>query len=72
MLLCRSDRPVPEEERKKIALFTNVPVKAVISAVDVDSIYKIPSALHEQDLDEIVVEKLHLQKIGRASCRERV
>ncbi|GMQ91138.1 MAG: CTP synthase [Gammaproteobacteria bacterium] len=61
VLLCRSDRPVPEEERKKIALFTNVPVKAVISAVDVDSIYKIPSALHEQDLDEIVVEKLHLQ-----------
>ena len=61
VLLCRSDRPVPEEERKKIALFTNVPARAVISAVDVDSIYKIPSALHEQDLDEIVVEKLHLQ-----------
>lgn len=61
ILLCRADRPVPENERKKIALFTNVPAKAVISAVDVDSIYKIPSALHEQGLDDIVVKKLHLQ-----------
>jgi CTP synthase len=60
VLLCRSERPLPEGERRKIALFTNVPVRAVISAVDVDSIYKIPSMLHAQDLDEIVVDKMHL------------
>jgi CTP synthase len=60
VLLCRSDRPLPGGERRKIALFTNVPVRAVISALDVDSIYKIPSMLHEQDLDEIVVDKMHL------------
>jgi CTP synthase len=60
VLLCRSDRPLPEGERRKIALFTNVPVRAVISALDVDSIYKIPSMLHEQELDEIVVDKMAL------------
>ncbi|MDJ0873551.1 MAG: CTP synthase, partial [Gammaproteobacteria bacterium] len=60
ILLCRADRPVPENERRKIALFTNVEERAVISAVDVDSIYKIPRAFHEQGLDDIVVEKLHL------------
>jgi CTP synthase len=61
ILMCRSDRPMPADERRKIALFTNVPERAVISAVDVDSIYKIPRLLHEQRLDEIVVEKLHLR-----------
>ncbi|OGA47429.1 MAG: CTP synthase [Betaproteobacteria bacterium RIFCSPLOWO2_12_FULL_62_13] len=60
VLLCRADRRLPEEERKKIALFTNVPVEAVISAVDVDSIYKIPAMLHAQDLDDIVCRKLGL------------
>ena len=60
VLLCRADRPVPAEERRKVALFTNVEERAVISAVDVDSIYKIPMALHEQLLDDIVVEKLRL------------
>jgi CTP synthase len=60
ILLCRAERPLPEDERRKIALFTNVPTRAVISAVDVDNIYKIPRLLHEQGLDEIVVEKLHL------------
>ncbi len=60
ILLCRADRPLPEDERRKIALFTNVPTRAVISAIDVDNIYKIPRLLHEQGLDEIVVEKLHL------------
>ncbi len=60
VLLCRSDRPLPEGERRKIALFTNVPVRAVISALDVDSIYKIPSMLHDQSLDDIVVDKMHL------------
>jgi len=59
-LLCRADRRLPEDERRKIALFTNVPVEAVISAVDVDNIYKIPMLLHEQGLDEIIVRKLNL------------
>jgi CTP synthase len=60
ILLCRADRSLPVDERRKIALFTNVPDKAVISAVDVDSIYKIPLLLHAQDLDGIAVELLHL------------
>ncbi len=61
VILCRSEQEVPENERRKIALFTNVPVDAVISAVDVDSIYKIPSFLHNQQLDEIVLTKLQLE-----------
>ncbi|HKJ10312.1 MAG TPA: CTP synthase [Gammaproteobacteria bacterium] len=60
ILLCRSDRSLPAEERRKIALFTNVEERAVISAVDVDSIYKIPLLLHAQHLDDIVVHKLGL------------
>jgi CTP synthase len=60
ILLCRMDRPLPESERRKISLFTNVPEKSVISAVDVDSIYKIPMELHCQGLDEIVVKQLGL------------
>ena len=60
VLLCRADRALPDEERRKIALFTNVPEEAVISAVDVDSIYKIPGLLHQQRLDEIVCRKLEL------------
>ncbi|MCK4502572.1 MAG: CTP synthase, partial [Desulfuromonadales bacterium] len=60
VLLCRMDRPLPDAERRKIALFTNVPEKSVISAVDVDSIYKIPMELHNQGLDEIVVKQLGL------------
>jgi CTP synthase len=59
-LLCRSDRPIPDEERKKIALFTNVTANAVISVWDADSIYKIPYMLHQQMLDEIVCHKLHI------------
>ncbi len=59
-LLCRSDRPIPEDERKKIALFTNVSANAVISVWDADSIYKIPYMLHQQMLDEIVCHKLHV------------
>ncbi len=58
VLLCRADRPLPDGERRKIALFTNVSVEAVISAVDTDSIYKIPGMLHEQNLDGIVCAKL--------------
>jgi len=60
ILLCRADRPLPPAERRKVALFTNVEERAVISAVDVDSIYKIPLLLHEQHLDDIVVEKMHI------------
>jgi len=60
ILLCRADRPLPPSERSKVALFTNVEERAVISAVDVDSIYRIPLLLHEQHLDDIVVEKMHI------------
>ena len=60
VLLCRADRTIPVDEKRKIALFTNVPDKAVFSAVDVDSIYKIPLLLHEQHLDDIVCERLNL------------
>ncbi|MEO6264329.1 MAG: CTP synthase [Luteimonas sp.] len=60
ILLCRSERPLPDGERRKIALFTNVPEKAVISAVDLDNIYKIPMWFHDQGLDQIVVEQLRL------------
>src|SRR4051812_13385033 len=60
VLLCRADRALPADERRKIALFTNVEVEAVISAVDTDSIYKIPGMLHVQKLDEIVCRKLEM------------
>ena len=61
VLLCRSEQPLPDGERRKIALFTNVPEKAVISAVDLDNIHKIPMWLHAQGLDQIVVERLGLK-----------
>ena len=61
ILLCRSDRPLSLDDRRKIALFTNVEEKAVISALDVDTIYKIPILLHEQELDDIVTRKLRLE-----------
>jgi CTP synthase len=60
VLLCRVDRPLPEDERRKIALFTNVPAKAVIPAEDADSIYKVPMLLHQHGLDDIVVGKLRI------------
>jgi CTP synthase len=60
VLLCRCRDPLPPEQRRKIALFTNVEERAVFSAVDADDIYKIPSLLHEQSLDAIVCEKLRL------------
>ncbi|HUV21622.1 MAG TPA: CTP synthase [Gammaproteobacteria bacterium] len=56
ILLCRADREVPLEERRKIALFTNVAEEAVISAIDVDHIYMLPRELHEQGLDDIVAK----------------
>lgn len=58
VLLCRADRPIPADERRKIALFCNVMPEAVIECLDADSIYKIPGMLHEQMLDEIVCHKL--------------
>jgi CTP synthase len=61
VLLCRADRPIPDDERAKISLFSNVPVDSVISVWDADSIYKIPSMLHAQKVDDIVCEKLGLQ-----------
>ncbi|CAK0778857.1 CTP synthetase [Gammaproteobacteria bacterium] len=60
ILMCRADRPLPDSERRKIALFTNVEERAVISAIDVDTIYRIPLLYHAQGLDDIVVEKLRL------------
>lgn len=60
ILVCRSQRALPEADRRKIALFTNVEEKAVIQALDVPSIYQIPLALHRQGLDQIVVDKLRL------------
>jgi CTP synthase len=61
ILLCRCLQPLPDEQRRKIALFTNVEERAVISALETDDIYKIPMLLHEQNLDDIVIDKLHLQ-----------
>jgi CTP synthase len=61
VLLCRCRAALPDEHRRKIALFTNVEERAVISAVDADDIYRIPILLHEQGLDDIVVDKLRLQ-----------
>src|SRR3954462_5700064 len=59
-IVCRTARPLPEDERRKIALFCNVQKEAVISAWDVDHIYKIPMMLHQQMLDEIVCHKLNI------------
>jgi CTP synthase len=60
VLLCRCAISLPDEQRRKIALFTNVEERAVISGVDADDIYKIPMLLHEEGLDDIVVDKLRL------------
>ena len=60
VLLCRAEQDLPPDERRKIALFTNVPEAAVISAVDADNIYRIPMLLHAQGLDALVVEQFGL------------
>ena len=60
VLLCRADRPIPDEERSKISLFSNVPEWGVISMWDVDTIYKVPRMLHEQGLDGLICDKLRL------------
>ena len=59
-LLCRADRRIPDEEREKISLFTNVQGWGVISMPDVDTIYKVPRVLHEQGLDGLICDKLRL------------
>jgi CTP synthase len=62
ILLCRSERPLPVDLRKKIALFCNVQEGAVISALDVETIYEVPLAFHEQALDDLIVSTLHLNE----------
>ncbi len=59
-LLCRADRPIPDDERAKISLFSNVREEAVISVWDADSIYKVPQMLYDQGLDRIVCEELDI------------
>ena len=66
LLLCRTDRPLPEKERRKIALFTNVEPRAVISAPDVDTIYRLPRLFHDQGVDAVVMERLGLDADRRA------
>ena len=61
ILVCRSELPLSDSERKKIALFTNVEEQAVINSLDADTIYAVPRMLHEQKLDELVVKRLGIQ-----------
>ena len=70
VLLCRSEQALPESERRKIALFTNVPEKAVISAVDVGNIYRIIPWFKDQRLDDLVVRQLHLAARADADLSE--
>ena len=70
ILLCRSDRPIPEHERKKISLFTNVEERAVIPVVDLDNIYKIPLWLSAQKLDNIVLDKFRLTGLPEADLSD--
>lgn len=60
ILLCRADRPIPESERKKIALFCNIPYESVMEAPDVDTIYRVPSVYHKQGLDSEVLKAFNL------------
>lgn len=70
VLLCRSEQEIPDGERRKIALFTNVYERAVITLRDVDVLYKIPLNLHEQGLDQFVVDRLHLPVRNQADLHE--
>lgn len=71
ILLCRCENPISDEERAKIALFTNVPKKAVIAALDArHGIYEIPMLLHAQDLDDLLVEKLNLPVTAEADLSD--
>jgi CTP synthase len=66
VLLCRSEKALPDKERKKIALFTNVKEEAVIPVIDLDNIYKIPLWLHSQRLDQIVIDRLKIENLPEA------
>ncbi len=71
ILLCRSEQPLPESDRRKIALFTNVVEEAVISCLDVDTIYKLPLWLQSQNLDAIVINRLRLENdVGPADLSD--
>ena len=61
ILICRSERPIPQDQRDKIALFCDVDVDAVISCYDVDTVYQIPVTLAEGGVDEIVVRQLQIE-----------
>ncbi|MBP2291136.1 CTP synthase [Azospirillum rugosum] len=65
ILLCRADRPIPENERKKIALFCNIRPERVIAALDVDSIYQVPISYHEEGFDTQVLEYFGLPTAGK-------
>ena len=69
ILLCRSEKLLSEDDRRKIALFTNVESKAVISAMDLDNIYRIPIWLHDQGVDDIIVDKMKLD-VNKADLSE--
>jgi len=69
VLVCRSEHRLPDEQRRKIALFTNVQERAVISAQDVDDIYRLPMVFQDQELDQIIVERLGLD-VPRADLSE--
>ena len=69
ILICRSEYPLEDSDRKKIALFTNVAENSVFMSLDKDTIYKVPEDLHEQGLDDVVVSKLGL-KCGAADLSE--
>src|ERR1039458_9261097 len=64
ILICRSERPLPQDQREKIALFCDVDVEAVISAYDVDTVYRIPLTMAEQGVDDIVVRQLQFENCG--------
>lgn len=70
VLLCRSEQPIPDSERRKISLFTNVPERAVISVPDVDVLYRIPMGLHGQGLDEIVLRQFRIDNTKAADLSE--
>jgi CTP synthase len=73
ILLCRADRDLPKEMKKKIALFCNVSERAVITAKDVGSIYEVPLAFHREGLDELVVQMLGLpERVQDLSTWERI
>ncbi len=65
ILMCRTERPISQEQREKIALFCNVDVEAVIEAADVKHIYEVPLALKKEGLDELIVKKLNIKMVDR-------